>query len=117
MPRKRPLKVGVVLQPEDTLLREPPVPLTLEERRVFREAINSTAFKKALRNIRLAKPSAFTKDLNGPLGGTIANNRLHQIQGWEAFETALGMQALDKAPQTARPKESYIDESTIPPNS
>ncbi len=116
MPRKPALKASPLVQEaEETLLRELPVPLSLEERQAFRVALKSPAFQKALRNIRIQKPSAFTPDLNTALGSTISNNRLHEIRGWEMFEAALGKQGLDPVITPAKPKEKYVDESTMAP--
>ncbi len=116
MPRKRSLIAPVAPAPEENLLRDPVTPLSLDERTALRLALKSPGFQKALRNIRHQKPSPFTAELNTTLGSTIANNRLHEIRGWEMFEVALGKQALD--PVIAKPslKESFIDESKLPPN-
>ncbi len=118
MPRKPALKASPLVQEaEETLLRELPVPLSLEERQAFRVALKSPAFQKALRNIRLEKPSVhMTRDaLNGTQGAVIANNKLHEIRGWEMFEAALGKQGLDPVITPAKPKEKYVDESTMAP--
>jgi len=114
MAKKIGLTSGMANQTEEKLLRDPPVPLSLEERQAFRLAINSTAFKKALANIRWRKPSATPGDLNTALGPQIAINRLHQIQGWEMFETSLAIQALDPVVNPPKSKETWPDESTIP---
>ncbi len=117
MPRKRPLKPPVAPVAEENLLRETPVPLTSEERLAFRAALKLPAFQKALRNIRLAKPSAnIGRDaLNGPLGAAIGNNRLHEIRGWEQFEVALGTQGLDPVITPPKAREKYQDESKMTP--
>ncbi len=117
MPRKRPLKLPVALEGEENLLRDLPVPLSLEERQAFRAAIKIPAFQKALRNIRLGKPSVFIgkAELNGALGSVSANNRLHEIRGWEMFEAALGTQGLDPVLTPPKAKEKYQDESTMAP--
>lgn len=118
MPRKPALKASPLVQEaEETLLRETPVPLTSEERLAFRAALKLPAFQKALRNIRLAKPSAnVSRDLlNGPQGAVIATNRLHEIRGWEQFEAALGTQGLDPVITPPRAAERYQDESKLTP--
>ena len=115
MPKAKALKPDLAHRGEENLLRDPPVPLTLDEREQFRAAVRSPFFQKALRNIRHVKPSAFIPNLNSALGATISNNRLHEIRGWEMFETALGTQALDPAPKLPQARETYIDESTQPP--
>jgi hypothetical protein len=81
----------------------------MEERVELRELFNKPAYRKAFTNARLKKPSAFagSEPLNGEHGGIVANNRLHQIQGWEMFEAALALQALDPAPPKKPLEESY----------
>lgn len=114
-PRKPALKASPLVQEAEVLLREPTVPLNLEEREAFRAAIKSPAFQKALRNIRNLRPSVFTHELNSALGATVANNRLHEIRGWELFEAALWKQSLDPVITAPRANEKYVDESTIKP--
>lgn len=120
MPRKNPaLKASPLVQEaEETLLRDLPVPLSLEERQAFRAALKLPAFQKALRNIRLEKPSVFIgkAELNSALGGIAANNRIHEIRGWEMFEAALGKQSLDPVLTPPKAKERYQDESTLAPS-
>jgi hypothetical protein len=88
--------------------------LTLEERQKLRQIIVDPVFTKALRNAHAKKPST------GPSGtgvsGTtehsmlIANNRLHQLQGWEMFEAALFAQAEEGFARTStQPKETYSE--------
>lgn len=115
MPRKRPLNPPVAPVAEEVSLREAVVPLSLEEREAFRAAIKSPAFQKALRNIRNQRPSVFTHELNTALGTTIANNRLHELRGWELYETALWKQSLDPVINAPQAREKYVDESTIKP--
>ncbi len=119
MARSKPaLKVSPLVQEaEENLLRDLPVPLSLEERQAFRTAIKLPAFQKALRNIRLEKPGVFIgkAELNSSLGSISANNRLHEIRGWEMFEAALGKQGLDPVLTPPKAKEKYQDESTMAP--
>lgn len=78
-------------------------PLTLPERIRLREIINDPVFNKVIRNAHCKKPTT------GPEGVgihvktdslLIANNRLHQLQGWEMFEAALFSQAEEKVQRT-----------------
>jgi hypothetical protein len=115
MPRKTALIPPVAPVAEEKLLRDAPVNLTLDERTAFRAALASPGFQKALKNIRHGKPSVFTGELNSPQGAVIANNRLHEIRGWEMFEAALGAQAIDPVLKPARAREEFIDESALPP--
>lgn len=87
------------------------IPLSHDERVELRGIFNNPVYRKAFSNARLMKPSAFagSESLNGALGGQIANNRLHQIQGWEAFEAALYLQTLDPKPKPEPLKENYAD--------
>lgn len=86
-----------------------PVPLSHEERVKLRELFADPVYRKAFSNARLMRPSAFahSEGLNGALGGQIANNRLHQIQGWEMFEAALAKQALDPLPPKKLLEETF----------
>lgn len=94
---------------EDTIIREDPVVLTLEERTALRAMFSTPAFKKALHNARLGKPSEFVGDvlLNGPLGAHIGNNRLHEMRGWKMFEAALGRQVEDPKPRPTPVPDDY----------
>ncbi len=116
MPRSKPaLKASPLVQEAEVQLREPSIPLSLEEREAFRAAIKSPAFQKALRNIRNQRPSVFTHELNSALGASIANNRLHEIRGWELFEGALWKQSQDPVIAAPQARENYQDESKHKP--
>lgn len=116
MARSKPaLKASPLVQEAEVQLRDPTVPLSLEEREAFRAAVKTPAFQKALRNIRNQRPSVFTHDLNTALGATVANNRLHEIRGWELFEAALWKQSLDPVITAPKAQEKYVDESTMKP--
>lgn len=116
MPRKKRLIAEMAPPPEVSILREPPLILTLEDRIALRAQFASSAFKKALHNARLQKPGAFTPGLNGPLGATIANNKLHEIRGWEMFEAALAVQIADPALPKAKIVDDYPDAGLpVPP--
>lgn len=92
------------------------VPLDLKEREQLRKIISDPVFQKVIRNAHAKKP-----DVNPPNSGTyasefslqIANNRLHQLQGWEMFEAALFRQAEEAVPRTFVPlKETYPTEQS-----
>lgn len=108
-PKPKPIALGTQSREETGPAIPSPVPLTVEERVELREIFNKPAYRKAFTNARLKKPSAFAPQdaLNGEHGGQVANNRLHQIQGWEMFEVALAIQALDPLPPKKQVEESY----------
>ncbi len=72
-------------------------PLLLAERERLREIINDPVMQLVIRNAHAQKPKT------GPVKTgvfdlseqslLVANNRLHQLQGWEMFEAALFGQA------------------------
>lgn len=92
--------------------RQTVTPLTDTERQRFRQIIADPVFKKVIENACLGKPPAFpsntgeyVKDQNSLL---VANNRLHQIQGWELFEAAIFRQAEVEVTRTPKaPQETY----------
>lgn len=96
MPKQKSAKAGVASREiEDTITREDPMVLTLEDRVALRALFSSQPFKKALHNARLKQPSAFVPLLDSALGAVIANNRFHEMRGWKMFEAALGSQIED----------------------
>jgi hypothetical protein len=110
MPRKKSLIAEVAPPPEATVLPEVPYLLSLSERTALRAMLTSPVFKKALHNARLRKPPLAPSGLDSALGGIIANNRLHQLQGWAMFEASLGKEVED--PKLAPPKatDDYMRE-------
>jgi len=88
--------------------------LDYNEREKLRGIISDPVFQKAIRNAHAKKPSV------NPTGTgmaptaqceLIANNRLHQLQGWEMLEAALFAQAEEVAPRAFVPlKETYPSE-------
>lgn len=114
MPKQKALKASPLVQEaEATVVLQVEIPLTLEERTALRAALTSAYFKKALHNARLSAPSVFTGGLNGPLGATIANNRLHEIRGWQAFEAAIGRQVADPKLKPKVAEENYPDAGRV----
>lgn len=106
--KKAPLKVGVTPQPVEAILPTPRIQLSLEERAVLRAAFESTAFKKAWHNAKLQEPGCIIlADLGAPNGGTLALNRIHQMQGWKLFEVALTSQVNDPVPPRRQVEENY----------
>lgn len=108
-PKPKPSDMGNRMTEETGPAVPAPIPLSHEERVELRKLFASDLYRKAFHNARLMKPSAFagTEALNGPLGGQIANNRLHQMQGWDQFEAALAVQALDPKPERKPLEETF----------
>lgn len=113
MPSKRALKVRVVPEPAESILREPKIQLSLEERAALRAMFNHPAYVKAWRNAQHSKPGAFPGDLNTPLGSVIANNRLHEIRGWEMFAAALQREVVDPVMKKPTAPDDYPDAGAI----
>lgn len=110
MPRKKSVAAGVASREiEDTIVRQEPVLLTLEERTTLRAMFGSAAFKKALHNARLVAPTVFLAQgvLDSALGSVAANNQLHRMQGWAMFERALGRQVEDPKPPKPPVPDDY----------
>jgi hypothetical protein len=111
MPRQKSAKAGVAPREiQDTIIREEPLVLTLEDRTALRGFFASAPFKKALHNARLKQPSIFSGTLDSPLGSIIANNRLHELRGWKLFEGALGSQVDDPIPPKPKAPDDYLRE-------
>lgn len=113
MPRQKGLK-GVELVPQqiEEVLRPPAVPLSLEEREELRRVLGTPLMRKVWNNVRTFRPnSGLSKaELNSELGGVFANNRLHEMRGWDAFETAFILQAHEqKAPARTPVPDNYPD--------
>ena len=109
MPKQKSARAGVASREiEDTITREEPVALTLEDRTALRAFFASAPFKKALHNARLKQPSVFTAGLDTMLGATISNNRLHEIRGWKLFEAALGTQVEDPKLKPVAAPDDYL---------
>lgn len=107
MPKKKALNPEVAHRAEAGLLPEAKTLLTLDERNALKATFTSAGFKKLLQNVRLKKPSAFTPHLNEALGAQVANNRLHEIRGWELFEAALWVEIQDPGIRKTAPVENY----------
>lgn len=101
-------------QPRAKRPRKPAAPfvLDLKDRTRLASLLNDEVMQKALANAAALKPGVFfvgsgldanaTKDT--AMATLMANNRLHQIQGWEMFEAALFRQIED--PKLPREKAS-----------
>lgn len=110
MPGKKSAKVRVAPhEVEDTILRQEPILLTLEERTALRGMLTSAVFKKALHNARLVQPTAFLPQgvTDSALGSISANNQLHRMQGWAMFERALGRQVENPKPPAPAAPDDY----------
>lgn len=110
MPKKGASIAGVAPLPEEGFLREVSEPLNLDERKALRELFASALWKKVWKNAQLGAPSCLLLGLDGALGGVIANNRIHQMQGWELFKAALAKQVMDPVPRAPRPVDNYPDQ-------
>ncbi len=111
--KKATLKVRVTPEPADEVLRESEIPLTLDERVALKAAFQSSGFRRAWKNAQLKKPSVITGDLNTALGHVIANNRLHEIRGWEMFTAALLMQINDPVVKAPQSQETFPDSGMV----
>ncbi len=115
MAKKATLNVRVTPEPREAdFLRVPATPLSLDDRIALRNMFASSAFKRAWHNALACQPSCLPPgDLNGPQGGTIANNRIHQQQGWEMFKAALVRQCDDPIVKAGPAEESYPDSGAV----
>lgn len=94
------------------------VPLVLKEREALLAFLNGDLFQKVLANAALVKPGTMfvgagtsvhaVKDAN--LAALMANNRLHEIRGWEMFEGAIFSQAEEQKAPKPRVEETYQNE-------
>lgn len=99
-------KVNPTAVVEQEPLRPVPVALVMEERDALARIFASPVFTKAFRNARCMKPTAFVAAYSAARGAQdanqIANDRLREIRGWEAFEFALLAQT-DEPKQKVQP--------------
>lgn len=110
MSKQKSVKVGVApRETEDTIMREEPIPLTLEDRTALRAMFASMPFKKALHNARLVRPTEFLSPAitDTALGSVATNNQFHRMQGWAMFERALGKQVENPKPVPAPAPDDY----------
>lgn len=89
MPRKK--KSTEPLTVSEAAATVKPTELSVVERRDLRIMLNSPLFVKAWALAHSLKPSPARADraYEGQFGQQIANNKLHQILGWEMFAAAL----------------------------
>lgn len=89
MPRKK--KTTEPLAVTEAVPAVAPIELSVIERRDLRIMLNSPLFVKAWTLAHTLKPSPARADraYEGQFGQQIANNKLHQILGWEMFAAAL----------------------------
>jgi len=91
-------------------------PLDHDEREKLRGMISDPVFQKVIRNAHARKPGvnpAGTGMAPTEHSQLIANNRLHQLQGWEMLEAAIFAQAEETLPRTFVPlKETYPTENS-----
>lgn len=86
-----------------------PAPLSEEQRKRLRAILNDDVFRLALSRVQNMKPSAFT----ATPGVQGANDRLHEIKGWELYEHALFLQAETPKLKSEKPTETYPDQGLI----
>lgn len=98
---------GVAPLPGDGFLRETVNPLTLDERVALRSFLGSDLWKKVWRNAQVSAPGPMTGNLNSELGSKIANNRLHEMRGWEMLRAAIAVQIQDPVVKKVAVPENY----------
>ena len=111
-PKKKPSTVSLSIE-QALPITPPPVALEYKDRQRLAEILDDPVFVQAWRNLHHHRPSPFPMGLNGALGATIANNRLHELRGWMMFEAALIAQARDPIMVPPLLKETYPD-SAVP---
>jgi hypothetical protein len=93
--------------------------LDLKERQSLLAMLNSDVMQKALGNAQAMKPGVFFAGAGTQAGSVkdaamatlLANNRLHEIRGWESFEAALFAQCEDPKPARSKLDETFPDET------
>ncbi len=120
MPKKKQpqkARVAPVQTVEQEPLRPVPVALVMEERDALSRIFASPVFIKAFRNARCMKPTAFVAAYSAGRGAQdanqIANDRLREIRGWEAFEFALLAQVEEPKTKVQAVTESFPAGGTI----
>jgi hypothetical protein len=118
MPAKKPTPAPAPPKPPAHRFAVDPVPppLELKARTRLRELLNDPVLARALQIVHLHKPGVV---IGGATGTTITvspeaalhavNNRLHEIKGWEAYQTALFALVLDPPVKRAPLTETYPD--------
>lgn len=91
-------------------------PLLMEERDELKRIFKNPAFIKAWQNLRCVKPGVFMTtpvNLATKKGAKMANNRFHEIRGWEMFSAGLLNQAKEPVVKKKTVPEDYPDAGTI----
>lgn len=89
-------------------------PIVMEERNELAAMFANPVFVKAFRNAKSLRPSLWHGQFGGQFGQQGANNRLHELRGWEAFEIALLAQAQEpRVKPKGSPQENFPDSGTI----
>ncbi len=96
----------------DQMVVVPGRPLLFEQRNRLQEIFDDPVFRQAWNNVQACKPTLFPVGLDTALGAQIGNNRLHQLQGWELFRTALLRQVIEPKPAPAKPSNNFPDAGT-----
>lgn len=87
--------------------------LSFEQRVRLRQIFEDPVFVQAWQNAQACRPSVIPQGLDTALGLQIGNNRLHQIQGWELFRTALIRESMDPLPTPPRARDDFPDSGTL----
>lgn len=111
-------KAEVAPLPEEPL-RDSVTPLSLDERVALRAIFKNPVFVRAWKNAQCLRPSCLIAaesadmTLNGPHGREIANNRLHEMRGWEMATAALLKQCNDPVLRAPVSTETYSDRAAV----
>lgn len=85
--------------------------LSHAERAELRAVLAMPVMRKVWENARCAKPTEFlpSKDVATEQGLTLAAIRLAEMRGFEAFASAVILQAFDPKPPQQKPQDNYPD--------
>lgn len=76
------------------------------------------AFERALALIQIGRPSVYINGTGGHVTDATAsvqsaNNRLHEMRGWDLYQTALFALVREEKPRTPQPTETYPDSGSL----
>jgi hypothetical protein len=87
------------------------------ERVALRGLLESPVFRKALARAQAMRPSIFSGVSDAARSAAdraqTANDRLHELRGWEMLETALFYQAEAPKRKPERPEETFPNQGMI----
>lgn len=112
MPRGKKLQSPAVQQrkPTDKLQAKP---LVYEERKHLLSLLDDPIFVRAWQNAELMRPPIFTASKEEQYFPQACSHRLHQLQGWEMFKTALISQTEEPKLKPDKPVERFPDAGTL----